>query len=200
VITRTWKATDASGNFTTGVQHITVEDTTPPSITVPNDIPVETHDPTGAVVTFTVTADDACDPHPTVTCTPASGSKFPVGTTTVTCKATDACGNVSETKSFTVTVTFVNHPPVAYDAEYFVSDWSQPVLIHLQASDPDGDPLTYEIVSGPEHGILSGTPPDLVYIHSGGGIPADWFEFRVFDGYEYSNTATVVIDPPPAGP
>ncbi len=200
VVTRTWKATDASGNFTTGVQHITVEDTTPPSITVPNDIQVETHDPTGAVVTFTVTADDACDSNPTVTCTPASGSKFPVGTTTVTCKATDACGNVSETESFTVTVTFVNHPPVAYDAEYFVSDWSQPVLIHLQASDPDGDPLTYEIVSGPEHGILSGTPPDLVYIHSGGGIAVDWFEFRVFDGYEYSNTATVVIDPPPAGP
>src|SRR5262249_7976872 len=38
-----------------------------------------------------------------VTCTPASGSPFPNGQTTVTCKATDAHGNAA-TSSFTVTV------------------------------------------------------------------------------------------------
>jgi hypothetical protein len=38
-----------------------------------------------------------------VTCTPASGSTFPIGTTTVNCEATDAAGNVG-TALFTVTV------------------------------------------------------------------------------------------------
>jgi hypothetical protein len=46
---------------------------------------------------------DNCDPHPTVASTPASGSaSFPVGVTTVSCKAVDAAGN-SSTCSFTVT-------------------------------------------------------------------------------------------------
>jgi hypothetical protein len=37
------------------------------------------------------------------TCTPASGSTFPIGVTTVTCTAADAAGNTA-TKSFTVTI------------------------------------------------------------------------------------------------
>ena len=48
----------------------------------------------GAVVTFASPVfTDACDNHPTVTCTPASGSFFPVGSTSVTCTATDQSGN-----------------------------------------------------------------------------------------------------------
>jgi hypothetical protein len=39
----------------------------------------------------------------TTVCTPPSGSIFPVGTTTVTCSATDVLGNTA-TCSFTVTV------------------------------------------------------------------------------------------------
>jgi hypothetical protein len=42
-----------------------------------------------------------------VACTPASGSLFPVGTTTVTCTATDAAGNVSG-GTFFVTVHLVS--------------------------------------------------------------------------------------------
>jgi hypothetical protein len=53
-----------------------------------------------------------------VTRTPASGSSFPVGTTTVTCSATDSHGNTA-TGSFAVTVTYgwngffqpVDNPP-----------------------------------------------------------------------------------------
>lgn len=61
----------------------------------------------GATVSFNVTASDACDPTPNVLCTPTSGSFFPIGTTTVHCTATDACGNV-DTCSFTVTVKPTN--------------------------------------------------------------------------------------------
>ncbi|HEY6892424.1 MAG TPA: CocE/NonD family hydrolase [Solirubrobacter sp.] len=72
----------------------------------PADITVTTTDPTGTNVTYTPpTATDAQDPSPTVTCTKASGTKFVVGTTTVTCSAADANGNAAaETRSFNVTV------------------------------------------------------------------------------------------------
>jgi hypothetical protein len=53
------------------------------------------------------TAADNCDPAPSVSCVPMSGSFFSVGTTPVTCTATDACGN-EDTCSFNVTVNPVN--------------------------------------------------------------------------------------------
>ena len=63
-----------------------------------------------AVVSFNPTATDNCA-GATVVARPASGSTFPVGTTTVTVTATDASGN-SSTGSFTVTVTDVTAPTV----------------------------------------------------------------------------------------
>jgi len=62
----------------------------------------------GAIVTYTApTATDNCDLSPSVVCSPPSGSLFPVGVTTVTCTATDDCGNESECE-FDVTVTGTN--------------------------------------------------------------------------------------------
>lgn len=81
---------------------VTVQDTQPPSITCPNNItaiPPNVSDPC-VVVNFTTTATDNC-PGITVVCNPPSGSCFPIGTTTVTCTATDASGNTA-TCSFTV--------------------------------------------------------------------------------------------------
>src|SRR5207253_7514706 len=48
-------------------------------------------------------ASDGADPHPSVSCTPGSGSRFAIGTTTVACTATDHVGNTSN-GSFKVTV------------------------------------------------------------------------------------------------
>ena len=45
------------------------------------------------IATFSVTADDVCDGARPVTCTPASGSSFPIGVTTVNCTASDTSGN-----------------------------------------------------------------------------------------------------------
>lgn len=80
-----------------------VRDSGPPRITCPPDIKVCTCNDNGTNVTYTVTAVDDCDPSPSVTCTPPSGSNFPPGTTVVTCTAKDACGKES-TCSFRVTV------------------------------------------------------------------------------------------------
>ncbi len=51
----------------------------------------------------TPTVSDNEDPTPEISCSPASGTAFPIGQTVVTCTAKDAQGNTA-TKSFTVTV------------------------------------------------------------------------------------------------
>ena len=78
-------------------------DTTAPVFpAAPPNIDQTTSDPTGATVSFPLPlATDNEDPSPAVTCDHASGSKFPVGSTLVTCTAKDASGNRTTT-SFTV--------------------------------------------------------------------------------------------------
>jgi X-Pro dipeptidyl-peptidase len=72
---------------------------------VPADIAAETTNAGGTAVTYALpTATDNEDPNPVVTCDPASGSTFAVGTTTVTCIAKDANGNASAPKTFKVVV------------------------------------------------------------------------------------------------
>jgi hypothetical protein len=110
-LTRTYRATDVCGNFSECTQVITVNDQTAPVITCPANITVTT--PVGsctAVVNFTVTATDNCGAV-TIVSNPASGSVFPIGTTTVTSTATDACGN-SSTCTFTVTVLDAQLPTI----------------------------------------------------------------------------------------
>ena len=102
----TCSATDAAGNVATCSFKIIVRDTTPPGITCPANISVTTANPAGATVNFVVSASDLADTGVGLVCTPASGSVFPPGTTTVNCVATDDAGNTSSC-SFTVTVTVV---------------------------------------------------------------------------------------------
>lgn len=80
-----------------------LEDATPPVISEPDNIVATATSSVGATVHFAPTATDETDGDVSVICSPASGSTFPIGTTTVTCTAMDAAGNVG-TASFTVTV------------------------------------------------------------------------------------------------
>jgi HYR domain len=105
--TVTCTATDAAGNTGSGSFTVTVtvmSDTTAPSLTLPPNQTAEATSSSGAVVIYpAATATDDVDGTITPTCVPASGSTFALGTTTVTCTATDAAGNTA-TGSFTVTV------------------------------------------------------------------------------------------------
>jgi hypothetical protein len=78
-------------------------DTEPPVVSVPVDMTILATSFGGAVATFSASATDNVGVASGPTCDPASGSLFPIGTTSVTCTAIDAAGN-SDDASFTVTV------------------------------------------------------------------------------------------------
>ncbi|WSV26080.1 HYR domain-containing protein [Streptomyces griseus] len=81
---------------------ITVNDVDVPVVTV-DDRTARAPDDDGARISYTATATDPQDGELPVTCVPPSGSLFPVGTTTVTCTATDSAGNTgADTARFEV--------------------------------------------------------------------------------------------------
>ena len=99
----TCRSTDTHGNLGSATFTVTVADTTPPVLTLPPNITLDPTSPAGAAVTFPSAATDIVSGTVVVTCTPASGSTFPIGTTRVACSARDAAGNVANGR-FTVSV------------------------------------------------------------------------------------------------
>ena len=99
------------GNNTAGAP-ITVSNPAP-VVTCPGNVVAQnTPGRCDAVVTYpAATATDNCPLNSQPSCSPASGSTFPVGQTTVTCSVTDAGGR-SGSCSFTVTVQDTSHPVI----------------------------------------------------------------------------------------
>jgi HYR domain len=121
----TCATTDSGGLTATGTFEVHVVDTTPPVFGGLPDRTVTTTDPAGAVATWPApAASDVADSAPAVSCSPSSGSWFPVGTTTVTCTATDASGN-SDSTSFAIRV--VRQPAVQDPAVVLVGAWGRPL-------------------------------------------------------------------------
>jgi len=75
----------------------------PPKISCPAPVTVKSNGPLPSVVYGSATSSFGSPPV-NIVCTPASGSVFPIGTSNVTCTATDQLQR-SDTCSFTVTVT-----------------------------------------------------------------------------------------------
>ena len=102
--------------FILDVVEPTSADTTAPTFTSTSaDIDVVTSDAGSMVVDYPwPSATDNVDASPTIACDPRPGTTFPVGSTTVTCVASDTAGNLV-TQAFTVTVHLggvVWEPPV----------------------------------------------------------------------------------------
>jgi hypothetical protein len=140
--TITWTATDDANNSSSCTQTITVNDTEAPAISCPSNI-TRNNDPgvCGAVVTYTApVGTDNCPGATTVqTAGLASGSTFPVGTTTNTFEVTDASGNKTSC-SFTVTVNDAENPVI-----------SCPSNIVLEPSCPSGAIATWTAPVGTDN-------------------------------------------------
>ncbi|MBD3942469.1 HYR domain-containing protein [Microbacterium sp. NEAU-LLC] len=104
-------ATDAANHTATASFFVHVVDTTAPVVGPVTDIGIEATG-AGTLVTWDAPAVfDAVSDGLSADCLPASGAIFPVGTTTVTCAATDAAHNTGST-SFTVTVSDTTAPSI----------------------------------------------------------------------------------------
>lgn len=121
-------------SWTAATQTIVISappDTTPPVIAAHADVTgIEATSSAGAVAAYTPPdATDDADATAPASCTPASGSTFPLGTTQVTCTKTDAAGNSATPTTFSVTVVdtipdqfaFTDRTGVAFNSE-IVSD------------------------------------------------------------------------------
>ena len=123
--------------------------TTPANIVVGND---------AATVTYAdATASDLVDGPLSATCAPASGTRFPLGTTTVTCAATDAAGNKG-THSFTVTVQDATKPVV-----------SVPTDKTVEATGADGATVSYSAATAQDD--VDGALAPTCTPGSGGVLP-----------------------------
>jgi HYR domain-containing protein len=153
VTTVTCSAIDTVTNdATTATFVVTVVDTTPPVLKTSNII-TEAAGPFGKFVAYSVSATDLVDPSPKATCSPFSGSIFPLGTTTVNCTAKDASNN-SASGSFTITVRDTKGPVFS----------GVPTGGVYEANGPGGTIVTYALptaidaVDGPFAGVVCMRP------------------------------------------
>jgi uncharacterized repeat protein (TIGR01451 family) len=145
-ITRTYRATDACGNYTECQQLIIVHDTTKPTITCPPDFGVQCAADVPPPNTGLVTADDNCGP-PTVTW---EGDQTVPGTPPEvhrTYRATDACGNWRECVQ-KITIDDTEDPQISCPDDADVQCPGQvppPNIDDVTASDNCGDvTITWE--------------------------------------------------------
>ena len=124
--TVTCTAADIAGNTSSATFAVTVVDTTAPVLTLPQSVVAEATSGSGATVSYLASATDTVSGARDVTCDKASGSTFALGTTTVTCEASDAAGNKA-TGSFAVSVQDKTAPAVTV-----------PEDVTLEATGPGG--------------------------------------------------------------
>lgn len=110
---------------------IAATDDVAPVISVPTPDPIEAVASTGASVAYEASAVDAVDGPVAVTCTPASGMTFPIGTTDVQCAAEDAAGN-DAAASFDVRIVDTTGPALTL-----------PTAMALDATSRDGAVVEY---------------------------------------------------------
>jgi N-acetylneuraminic acid mutarotase len=164
-------ARDASGNTALASFHITVVDT-PPDLSLPGDLVTNAASASGSVVTYFASANDVVSGPEPIQCSPASGSIFPIGTTNVSCSATDGAGNIA-TGSFTVYVLTANQAYTPADG-YGVT---------LQPA--NGPTLTFYYVSGA--GVTTVTPIDAASV---GTTPAGF----ALSNRAYQISTTAIFD------
>ncbi|RDV24435.1 tandem-95 repeat protein, partial [Alteromonas aestuariivivens] len=201
----TYQANDGSSNSNTVTVSI--------SITADNDAPVAKDDSVAVDEDSTDNVipvlDNDIDPEgDELTITQATASEGSVSinsdgtlsytpeenaTDSVTIRYTISDANgLTDTASVTVSINPQNDAPQA-DAQTITLDEDTNTGITLTATDIDGDSLSYELVSQPENGTLTGNAPELVYTPAPDFFGQDEFTFRANDGTEDSELAVISI-------
>ena len=121
------------------------------------------------------------------------------GTDRFTYKANDGMAD-SNAATVNLTVTHVNHAPVAVNDSYTTSAGQPPLTITALGgilandTDADGDSLTAVLIANPAHGRLGfNTNGSFVYTPDAGFAGTDSFGYRAFDGQTLGNVATVSL-------
>ena len=114
------------------------------------------------------------------------------GSYTLRLEAEDGRGGRDMATITIVVQAAANRPPTANDLSVSTPQ-DTAVAVTLSATDPDGNSLSYVIVSQPSQGSLSGVAPNLLYTPNSGFVGEDSFTFRANDGLSESNLATVRI-------
>jgi len=155
------------------------------AITCPPDKMITASGPAGAIVNYAVTTSGGCPPV-NVVCNPPSGSTFPVGTTTVTCTASDACGQTA-TCTFNITVK----PPVGNPC-FEPDNGSGTVTLPPQGCQYLSPDQVHMIIDG----LPPGTTVELAAIHKEfichqqGGSPCNSNDCFTVDDCNPTNGAT----------
>src|SRR5262249_57309399 len=93
----------------------------------------------------------------------------------------------------TVPVTAVNDAPVAASQSVTAAE-DTAASGQVAASDVDGDPLTYSVVTGPAHGsLVFNADRTFTYTPAANYNGTDSFTYKANDGTTDSNTATVSL-------
>jgi Big-like domain-containing protein len=100
--------------------------------------------------------------------------------------------DLSSEVQYTVPGGAFNNQPIGNESSISLPE-DQSVALELSGSDPDGDHLSYRIVTAPMHGSLSGQAPDFIYTPQSDFFGEDRFTFIVNDGFLNSLIANVSI-------
>lgn len=182
--------TDAT---TTDVTTTTTVDNPPSFANVPSGLTVEANGPSGSTVNYTppTASDDTDGPRP-VSCTPGSGSTFPLGSTSVTCTATDLAGHQAQA-SFTVAVHDTTAPTLVTPDPHSVyassalgaSDSDPGVVAFVQAASATDIVDPHPVVGSNIHSLL---PVGTTVIS---------FYARDFSGNSTTRNVPLTVLPPP---
>lgn len=140
----------------TAVFTVAVRDSTAPIVTVPAGIVAEAAGVAGSVITYSASAVDLVNGAIPPVCTPASGSTFAIGATSVTCKATDTAGNIGSA-SFEVMVNDTTPPPFIVNGQPVSSSNPLPPVTQ-EATGPSGALVGYATPTATD----SASPPVTV--------------------------------------
>ncbi len=166
-------------------QNVSVKENTPKSVTLSgSDIE---GDPLTFIVQSGPTSGSLSGTAPELTYTPDPGFS---GADSFTFISDDGAANSA---SATVTINVAdNNVPVADPQAVGVNEDGS-VAILLTGSDPDSDPITFQIVDAPLSGSLTGTAPNVTYTPDAEFNGADSFTFKVNDGTDDSSVVTVAL-------